>query len=97
MSVQYQNIIKRPLVTEKVTGLTAKYNKYAFEVDITANALEIGKAIEHLFKVKVINVQTLIAHGKTKLYRRFSVKRPNWKKAYVTLAEGSKIELYPGV
>ena len=93
----YYEVIKRPLVTEKVTGLTGQYNKYAFEVDISANVLQIRKAVETLFKVKVKDVRTLVVHGKRKYYRRFLVKRPNWKKAYVTLAEGSKIDLYPGV
>lgn len=96
LSTFYQ-MIKRPLVTEKVSGLTASTNQYAFEVAMSANRTEIKKAVEALFKVKVDHVRTMIIRGKMKSFRQFSGKRPNWKKAYVTLAQGQKIELHPGV
>ncbi|MEK7790881.1 MAG: 50S ribosomal protein L23 [Deltaproteobacteria bacterium] len=86
-------IIKRPLVTEKGTRLTAEANQYPFEVDQRANRTEIKEAIENLFKVKVEKVRTMIVRGKTKTFRLSSGKRPNWKKAYVTLKQGEKIEL----
>ncbi len=91
------DIIKKPLVTEKGTGLTQALNQYVFEVAKEANRTEIKDAVETLFKVKVENVRTLIVRGKTKMYRRTVGKRPNWKKAYVTLKEGNKIELVQGV
>lgn len=90
-------IIKRPLVTEKGTRLTAEANQYAFEVDPCANRTEIKEAIGNLFKVKVEKVRTMIVRGKTKTFRGSRGKRPNWKKAYVTLKEGEKIELFQGV
>ncbi len=97
MNLELYKIIKRPLVTEKVTGLTAQSNQYAFEVCREANRSEIKKAVETLFKVKVKEVRTLIVRGKVKSFKQHSGKRPNWKKAYVELAQGSKIELHPGV
>ena len=97
MNPLFYQVIKKPLVTEKSTALTASQNQYAFKVDIEANRTEIKKAIEALFKVKVSKVRTLIVRGKTKTFRLSSGKRPNWKKAYVTLSEGHKIELIPGV
>ena len=91
------DVIKKPLVTEKGAGLTAALNQYVFEVATQANRLEIKNAVEALFKVKVEAVRTLVVRGKTKAYRRTIGKRPNWKKAYVTLKEGHKIELVQGV
>ena len=93
----YQRIIIRPIVTEKGTKLTAEGNQYAFEVAVDANRTEIKKAIETLFKVEVRKVRTLIVRGKTKMFRQHRGKRPNWKKAYVSLDAGQKIELFQGV
>lgn len=94
--VAYQ-VIKKPLVTEKGTRLTAELNQYVFEVALQANRSEIKKAIEHLFKVKVNSVRTMIVRGKMKSFRMSKGKRPNWKKAYVALKQGEKIELFQGV
>ena len=91
------DVIKKPLVTEKGTGLTATLNQYVFEVAKEANRLEVKNAVEALFKVEVKNVRTLMVRGKTKTYRRTIGQRPNWKKAYVTLAQGNKIEIIQGV
>ena len=71
--------------------------RYVFEVAKEANRIEIKNAVEVLFKVEVKNVRTLMVRGKTKTYRRTIGQRPNWKKAYVTLKEGHKIELVQGV
>jgi large subunit ribosomal protein L23 len=90
-------IIKRPLLTEKGTALSSDFNQHAFEVDMKANRIEIKKAIQSQFKVKVKKVRTMIVRGKVKTFRQHSGKRPNWKKAYVTLQAGEKIELYAGV
>jgi len=90
-------IIKKPLVTEKGTKLTAEANQYVFEVSPHANRTEIKKAIENVFKVKVEKVRTMIVRGKVKSFRMNRGRRPNWKKAYVTLKEGEKIELFQGV
>lgn len=91
------DVIKKPLVTEKGTGLTASLNQYVFEVAKEANRVEIKNAVEALFKVEVENVRTLIVRGKTKAFRRSIGQRPNWKKAYVTLKQGQKIEIVQGV
>lgn len=92
-----RKIILRPLVTEKSTDLRVKEDKYAFEVDLKANKPEIKKAIEELFKVNVVGVHTMIVHGKVKRMGRFEGKRPNWKKAIVSLKKGEKIEFFETV
>ena len=89
-------IIKRPIITEKVMRLREKKNIVAFEVDISANKKEIKEAVEKIFKVKVKKVRTLIVRGK-KVRRGWTEgKRSNWKKAYVELQEGDRIEYFEG-
>jgi large subunit ribosomal protein L23 len=103
-------IIKRPLLTEKGTrmketgGVPAERvttenlrSKILFEVARDANKVEIRRAVEALFSVKVADVHTQIVRGKEKRMGRFSGMRSNWKKAIVTLAEGNKIEFFEGV
>lgn len=89
-------IIKRPILTEKMTTLGEKH-QYAFEVDTAANKIEIAKAIEKRFSVQVTSVRTISVHGKRKTQMtrrgRFEGYRPSWKKAIVTLAKGQSIEL----
>lgn len=92
-----RKIIIRPLVTEKSTDFRTKEDKYAFRVDLDANKPEIKKAVEELFKVKVMEVHTMIMHGKVKRMGRFEGKRPNWKKAIVSLKKGEKIEFFETV
>jgi large subunit ribosomal protein L23 len=92
-----RKIILKPLVTEKSTDLRVKEDKYAFEVDLKANKPEIKKAIEELFKVNVVGVHTMIVHGKVKRMGRFEGKRPNWKKAIVSLKKGEKIDFFETV
>ena len=94
---QLEGIIIRPCVTEKNTFLTEKYNQYVFEVAMSANKFVIEEAIEKIFKVKVKMVRTLTIRGKVKRLGRSMGKRPNWKKAVVTLMPGQKIELFKGV
>ncbi len=89
-----RDIIFRPLVTEKATNLMAE-NKYAFVVDRRANKIEIRKAIEELFGVKVEAVSTMNISGKPKRVGIHRGYKPDRKKAIVTLKEGSKpIELF---
>lgn len=91
-----QRIIRKPLVTEKSTQQKETGNQYAFEVDRNANKIEIQFAIERLFKVRVVQVRTSNVLGKVKrLGRRFG-KRPDWKKAIVTLKEGDRIDFFEG-
>jgi len=89
-------IIKRPLSTEKSTLLGEKQNAYVFEVEKTANKIEIKSAVEKIFSVKVAKVNTMFNHGKVKRKGKHHSKRPNWKKAIVTLNEGQKIEMFEG-
>ncbi len=92
MNKTARDVIKRPLITEKsMEGTTL--NKYTFEVATWANKIEIRKAIETIFKVKVLKVNTLNVPGKMKRYGKFSGYAPDWKKAVVTLKDGDKIEL----
>ena len=89
-------IIRRPLVTEKSTQQKEKSNQYAFEVDPKANKIEIQTAVERLFKVKVFQVRTVRVLGKVKRLGRKYGKRPDWKKAIVTLKEGDRIDFFEG-
>lgn len=90
------DIIKSPLITEKSTILKEKENKYAFLVNRDANKDEIKRAIEEIFKVKVIRVNTSYLRGKRKRVGKHSGKTPDMKKAILTLQEGDKIELFEG-
>ncbi len=91
-----QRIILRPLITEKSTFQKEEARQYVFEVDRKANKIEIKEAVEHLFKVKVDQVRTLNVLGKVKRLGRKYGKRPDWKKAIVTLREGDRIEFFEG-
>lgn len=85
-------IIKHPILSEKGTALQESQNKYFFKVDVNANKIEIKRAVEKLYKVKVESVNTLNMLGKKKRIRWQLGKRPDWKKAIVTLKEGYSIE-----
>jgi large subunit ribosomal protein L23 len=88
------NIIRDVQLTEKGSGLSEKQNKYFFRVAPDATKIEIRKAIESLFRVSVSAVNTMNVLGKKKRVRTASYgKRPDWKRAIVTLKEGSKIDL----
>ena len=89
-------VIIRPVMTEKSTDQLDKHNAYTFVVDVDANKLEIARAVETLFKVKVKNVRTMQYRGKERRVGRHSGRRAAWKKAVVTLREGP-IELFVGV
>ncbi len=93
---EIHQIIRRPLVTEKSTQQKETHNQYIFEVQREANKIEIQKAVERLFKVKVIQVRTMNVLGKVKRLGRKYGKRPDWKKAIVTLKEGDRIEFFEG-
>ena len=92
------DVIVDPLITEKTTILKEKGGVLAFRVARRANKVEIKKAIESLFKVKVAQVRTQNVHGKSKTVGRFRGRRPDWKKAYVTLKPGEKsIEYFEAI
>jgi len=88
-------IIKGPLITGKSTLQKETANQYAFVVARNANKCEIKEAVERLFKVKVAEVRTQNVRGKVKRVRQHQSRRPHWKKALVTLKEGS-IEIFEG-
>lgn len=88
-------IIRRPIgMTEKAARLRTEANQVVFEVDTRANKIQIKNAVEQLFEVKVTDVNTLVQRGKTKRTGRRTIKRPNWKKAIVTLNEGDDIQFF---
>jgi large subunit ribosomal protein L23 len=88
-------IIRRPIaLTEKAQRLKVDGNQIVFEVALGANKLEIKDAVEKLFDVKVARVNTLVQRGKQKRMGKGLAKRRNWKKAIVTLREGSDIQLF---
>lgn len=91
-----RDILIRPLITEKTTGLMQD-NKYTFLVPLTANKVEIRQAVEQVFKVKVLDVNTVRVLGKFKRMGRTQGKRPDYKKAIVKLAAGEHIEFFEGV
>lgn len=94
-------IIIKPIVTEQLTALTDKFNKYGFRVDKNANKVEIKKAVEQLYNVSVINVNTSILPGKKKSrYTKGGIIKgatSSYKKAIVTLKEGDKIDFYSNI
>jgi len=93
---EYQ-IIRRPIITEKGTLLKDQHNQLVFEVHPNSNKAEIKKAVEKLFKVTVLSVQTQNRSGKPKRVGRSVGRRKNWKKAVVTLKEGHRVDFFEGV
>lgn len=91
------SIIKSPVITEKSMAKTAEGNKVVFWVDPSANKRDIKTAVEKVFSVNVIDVNTQKVPGKVKRLGKFAGKRPTRKKAYITLKEGDKIEMFEGV
>jgi len=87
-------IIIRPVITEKSTALKDRHREVCFEVAAGANKVEIKRAVEQLFKVKVADVRTQAKHGKARRVGRNVGRRPDWKKAVVRLAEGEKMIEY---
>jgi len=86
------SIIKKPLRTEKSVADGEATNSYHFEVDLRANKIQIKKAIEKFFNVKVQDVRTLVRKGKARRVRFKLGRTKDWKKAVITLKEGSTID-----
>jgi large subunit ribosomal protein L23 len=96
--MRLEQVIRRPLLSEKVMEQKESENIVAFEVDSRANKIEVKQAIEAQWKdVKVEDVRILRGHGKVRRQGRWVGRRSDWKKAYVRLKEGSKIEFFEGV
>ena len=93
----YSKVIIRPLLTEKNAALKENQNRVVFEVATDANKIEIKKAVEEAFQVSVKSVNVLNVRGKLKRLGRNMGRRRDWKKAIVTLKEGSTIEFFEGV
>ena len=95
--MRIEDVIRRPLLTEKSTLQRELADTYAFAVAPAANKIEIRRAVEAQFKVKVAEVRIANMHGKLRRQGRFFGRRPDWKKAYVRLAAGEKpIEFFEG-
>jgi large subunit ribosomal protein L23 len=90
-------LIRRPIVTEKSSDMKEFFNQVVFEVHPDANKSEIKKAVEKLFKVRVLEVHTQNRQGKPKRLGRFTGRRRAWKKAIVTLRQGDRVEFFEGV
>lgn len=90
------DIIRRPVITEKTNIQKDEANQITFEVDPRANRIEVKRAVEQIFNVKVADTRTMNVSGKVKRRGRILGKRRNWKKAIVTLMPGERIEFFEG-
>lgn len=96
MNSKAYQILKRPLITEKSTTEKDVHNKLFFEVDRRANKIEIKQAVQLMFKVSVLDVTTMNMDGKKKRVGKFFTRRPDWKKAIVTIKPGQRVEFFEG-
>jgi large subunit ribosomal protein L23 len=94
---RFHSIIRYPSITEKNTTLRSSQNKYVFEVAPSATKPQIKEAVEKLFSVKVLSVNTMVVKGKLKRVGRYSGYRSDWKKAIVRLAAGQTITKFGDV
>lgn len=91
-----RDVIQAPLISEKGTQLTESFNQVLFKVRPDANKIEVKRAVETLFKVKVVQIRMARYLGKIRRIGRNMGRRSDWKKAYVTLKEGDKIDFFGG-
>ncbi len=96
MNLSVQDVVKRPLITEKAERNREAARQFAFEVHRDATKIQVKQAVEKLFNVHVLAVRTAVARGKVKRVGRSIGQRPNWKKAFVTLKAGETISLFEG-
>ncbi len=96
MNLSVQDVVKRPLITEKAERNREAARQFAFEVHRDATKIQVKQAVEKLFNVHVLAVRTAVARGKIKRVGRSIGQRPNWKKAFVTLKAGETISLFEG-
>jgi large subunit ribosomal protein L23 len=92
-----ENVLIKPLLTEKTSQETESFNRYTFMVNIKSNKNQIRSAVEKYFDVKVVNVRTSVLPGKTKRAGKGNKKSSSTKKAYVQLQDGQKIEFFKGI
>jgi large subunit ribosomal protein L23 len=95
--VDIYQVIKEPHITEKGNLQKELYNQISFKVHKRANKIEIRRAVESLFKKKVVEVRTMNVRGKKRRMGRYAGKKADWKKAIVTLAPGESVEFFEGV
>lgn len=96
MAANPRDLLIRPIITEKTSQMMQE-NKYTFQVPLNSNKVEIRQAVEAIWGVKVVSVNTIRVMGKTKRMGRFVGKRSDYKKAIVKLAEGNTIPLFEGM
>lgn len=94
MEMKFYDIVKEPIITEKSMQLKEKFNKYTFKVAKDANKIEIKNAVEALFNVKVLSVNTINVLPKTKRVGKYEGKTSTYKKAICKLADGNKIDAF---
>jgi len=92
-----EEVLIKPLLTEKSSIVTENANRYVFKVQRKANKYQIKDAVEKMFDVKVTNVKTAVLPGKVKRAGKLTKKASSWKKAYIQIQEGQKLELYKGI
>ena len=98
MNMDYTKILLKPVITEKATMLRDEAQQVTFYVDPKANKIEIGKAVEEAIKVKVERVNVITVKSRARVRQgRVKGRIPGYRKAYVTLAQGDKIEFFEGV
>jgi large subunit ribosomal protein L23 len=97
MTRDAHDIILRPILTEKLTELRETQRKIGILVRRDANKVEIKKAAERALKVKIVKVNVLNGMGKARRIGRLTGKKPDWKKAIVTMKAGEKLEMFEGV
>lgn len=90
------DLIRNPVITEKSTKMKEAQNKVCLEVDIRANKRQIKEAVERVFNVTVVRVNTMRLKGKMKRFGRYTGKRPDRKRAIITLREGDRIDYFEG-
>ena len=92
-----EQVIIKPMLTEKASIATENTNRYVFHVQRKANKYQVKDAVEKMFDVKVTNVKTAVLPGKVKRTGKGTSKTSSWKKAYVQIQEGQKLELFKGI
>lgn len=92
-----EEVLIKPLLTEKSSIVTENANRYVFKVQLKSNKYQVKDAVEKMFDVKVLNVKTAVLPGKVKKSGKGFKKSACWKKAYVQIADGQKLELFKGI
>jgi large subunit ribosomal protein L23 len=91
------DVIVKPLITEKISADSEAFNRYGFVVSLKANKNQIKNAVEAFYDVKVVKIRTAVIPGKTKRTAKSQKKTSSYKKALVELAQGQKIEFFKGI